>query len=254
MAGIAPGLAVDRDQILQRADRDRHQRVTGAAGEFERIRRARRGDIKFRPRLLRRPRQRGDVLEGMKLAAVRDVLSSQQQLDLLEAFAETGDGFVGRNTEAPEFVRQEGAGKADVEAAAGNGIEHGDLAGKFQRVVERRHHRAGDQPHFFGARRRRRQKHDRIGAIAAIALEIMLDRARVGVAERLSLLGDGEALARNTPRRFCRSAGNWGRTERRTACDPVFRHPEVRAERSSKDTAEAPGPSPFEGRFAATSG
>jgi hypothetical protein len=34
----------------------------------------------------------------------------------------------------------------------------------------------------------------------------------------------------------------------------VHRHPEVRAKRASKDTAEAPGPSPFEGRFAATSG
>jgi len=35
---------------------------------------------------------------------------------------------------------------------------------------------------------------------------------------------------------------------------PTTRHPEVRAKRASKDTAEAPRPSPFEGRFAATSG
>jgi hypothetical protein len=34
---------------------------------------------------------------------------------------------------------------------------------------------------------------------------------------------------------------------------PAIRHPEVRAERASKDVAAAPGPSPFEGRFAATS-
>ena len=33
----------------------------------------------------------------------------------------------------------------------------------------------------------------------------------------------------------------------------MTRYPEVRAERASKDAAEAPGPSPFEGRFAATS-
>jgi hypothetical protein len=32
----------------------------------------------------------------------------------------------------------------------------------------------------------------------------------------------------------------------------VHRHPEVRAKRASKDAR--PGPSPFEGRFAATSG
>src|SRR5580704_4075411 len=120
MAGVAPGLAVDRDQILQRADRNRHQRVAGAAGELERIRRARRGDVKFRPRLLRRSRQRGDVFEVMKLAAVRDVFLRQQQFDLLETFAEAGDGRVWRYVEAPEFVRQEGAREADVEAAARN--------------------------------------------------------------------------------------------------------------------------------------
>ena len=34
----------------------------------------------------------------------------------------------------------------------------------------------------------------------------------------------------------------------------VSRHPEVRAERASKDAAETLGPSPFEGRSAATSG
>ena len=93
-------------------------------------------------------------------------------------------------------MRQEGAREADVEAAMRNGVEHGDLAGELDRVVEGRHDRAGDEPHVFGARRRRRQKHDRIGAIAAIALEIMLDRARVGVAERLGLLGDGEAFGK----------------------------------------------------------
>ncbi len=34
---------------------------------------------------------------------------------------------------------------------------------------------------------------------------------------------------------------------------PLTRHPEVRAQRASKDAAEAPGPPPFEGRCAATS-
>jgi hypothetical protein len=35
---------------------------------------------------------------------------------------------------------------------------------------------------------------------------------------------------------------------------PMVRHPEVRAQRASKEAAEALGPSPFEGRSAATSG
>jgi hypothetical protein len=132
----------------------------------------------------------------MKLAAVRDVLLRQQQFDLFETFAEAGDGRVGRNVEAPELVRQEGAREADVEAAAGNGVQHGDFAGELDRVVEGRHDRAGDESHGLGARRRRRQEHDRIRAIAAITLEIMLDRTRVGVAERLGLLGDGEAFGK----------------------------------------------------------
>src|SRR5262249_42935381 len=72
--------------------------------------------------------------------------------------------------------------------------QHGDLAGELQRIVEGRHHRAGDQPHLSGTRGRRRQEHDRVRAIAAIALEIMLNRARVAIAERVGLLGDGEAL------------------------------------------------------------
>jgi hypothetical protein len=35
-----------------------------------------------------------------------------------------------------------------------------------------------------------------------------------------------------------------------TRLNRSFRHPEVAAKRPSKDTAEAPGPSPFEARFA----
>ena len=79
------------------------------------------------------------------------VLRRQQQGDLLDPFAKAGDRFVRRNLEAAEFMRQESAGKADVETALRDGVEHRNLAGKLQRIIERRHHRAGDQPHLFGA-------------------------------------------------------------------------------------------------------
>jgi hypothetical protein len=46
--------------------------------------------------------------------------------------------------------------------------------------------------------------------------------------------------------------GDWIGSANRAAF--LIRHPEVRAKRALKDTAEARGPSPFEGRFAATSG
>ena len=76
----------------------------------------------------------------------------------------------------------------------------------------------------------------------------MLDRTRVRVAERLGLFGDGKAF-----REILRGAlvarpeiGKELNAELHWAM-PVFRHPEVRAERASKDTAEALGPSPFVG-------
>ena len=123
-----------------------------------------------------------------------DVLLRQQQLDLLQALAEARLRFVGRNAEAAEFVRQERARKADVEPSAGNAVEHADLAGELERMVEHRQHRAGDEPHGLGALRGGAEKHDRVRAVAAVAVEIVLDRARVGEAQLVGFLGDRERL------------------------------------------------------------
>ena len=115
----------------------------------------------------------------MELAVVGGLLLRQQQLDLLEALAEARLRFIGRNAEAAELVQQERAREADVEPAAGNAVEHRDLAGELERMVEHRQHRAGDQPHGLGALRDGAQKHDRVRAVAAVAIEVMLDGARV---------------------------------------------------------------------------
>jgi hypothetical protein len=48
--------------------------------------------------------------------------------------------------------------------------------------------------------------------------------------------------------------GNLASLARYIGRKTVSRHPEVRAERASKDAAEALGPAPVEGRSAATSG
>ena len=95
VAGVAPGLAVALDQGADRTDRDRHQRIALAAGELEGLRGLGGGDIELGARRLRRPRQRGDVLEGMELAAMGGMLPGQQELDLLEALTETCIRFVG---------------------------------------------------------------------------------------------------------------------------------------------------------------
>ena len=76
-----------------------------------------------------------------------DILLRQQQLDLLEAFAEARLRFIGRDAEAPEFVRQERARKPDIEPPAGNAVEHRDLARELERMIEHRQHRAGDEAH-----------------------------------------------------------------------------------------------------------
>jgi hypothetical protein len=87
-------------------------------------------------------------------------------------------------------VRQERARKADVEASARDAVEHRDFAGKLERMVEHRQHGAGDEAHGARALRHRRKEHDGVGAVAAVAREVVLDGAGVGEAELLRFLRD----------------------------------------------------------------
>src|SRR5690606_13835206 len=100
---------------------------------------------------LRRARQRGQALEAVEAALMADILALEQQLHLLDAFGEAIAALVGRDAEAAELVRQEGARKADLEPAAGDGVEHADLARELERIVEHRQHGAGDEPRRLAA-------------------------------------------------------------------------------------------------------
>src|SRR5579859_6318995 len=131
----------------------------------------------------------------MKAAAMSDAFLAQQQIDLLDPLAEPGHRLVGRAGETAELVRQEGAGEADIEAPARDRVEHRDLTRQLQRVIERRQHRAGDEPRPLSALRRGGEEDDRVGAIAAIVVEVMLDDADVRVAEAVRLFGNVERLA-----------------------------------------------------------
>ncbi len=111
---------------------------------------------------------------------------------MFEPFLEARKRLVERNAEAAEFVRQEGAGEADIEPSARDCIQHADLAGELERMIENRHDGSGDEPRAPGARRGGGEEDDRVGRIAAVALEIMLDGADMGKAERVGFLGDGE--------------------------------------------------------------
>src|SRR6185437_4200038 len=122
--------------------------------------------------------------------------------DLLDAFAVALDRFVGRDAEAAELVRQEGAREADIEPPVADRVEHADLAGELQRVVEDGKHRAGDQPHAPCALRGGGQEQHGVGAVAAVIVEIMLDDAGMGEAESFGFLGDVERFGEIVARRF----------------------------------------------------
>src|SRR5262249_39881881 len=110
--------------------------------------------------------------------------------DLLEPFTEARLRFIRRDAEAPEFVRQKGAGKSNVDPPAGNAVEHSDFARELERVVEHRQHRAGDEAQRLRALRRGGEKDDRIGAIAAVTGEVVLDGADVPEAQCLRFFGN----------------------------------------------------------------
>jgi hypothetical protein len=93
-----------------------------------------------------------------------------------------------------ELLRQEGAAEAGVEAPAAHVVEHGQLATEVRGMMERRDHRAGDETDAPGARGDRRQEHARIGRMAAVAEERVLDRLDRAVAERVGALGKAQAL------------------------------------------------------------
>src|SRR5262249_50176246 len=118
----------------------------------------------------------------------------EQQAYLRHALIETRPALVDRDAEPGELVRQERARETDFEPSAGNGIEHADLTGKLERMVEHRQHGPGDEPRPRGAHGRRRQEHDRARAVAAVRGEIMLDRAHVGVAQCVAFADERERV------------------------------------------------------------
>ena len=112
-----------------------------------------------------------------------DLLVLQQQRDLREPFGESAAALVEAHAELRELVRQEGAGEADLQPAVADAVEHADLAGHLQRLVEGGQHGAGDQPGLLRHHGCGGEKDQRIGAIAAVGMEVVLDLPDVRVAE-----------------------------------------------------------------------
>src|SRR5882762_4734287 len=61
-------------------------------------------------------------------------------------------------------------------------------------MVEGRQYRAGDEACLPGPLRRRREKHDRVRAVAAVIVKIMLDDADMAEPKPVGFLGEVERL------------------------------------------------------------
>ncbi len=66
------------------------------------------------------------------------ILILEQPPDLLDALLEAGPALVEGASESSELVRQKGASEAHVEAARRDRVEHADLPGQLERIVEDR--------------------------------------------------------------------------------------------------------------------
>jgi hypothetical protein len=130
------------------------------------------------------------------------VLPRKQQFDLLDPFAEAGYRFIGRDAKATELVGQERPGEPDIETAVTDRVEHTDLAGKLERMVEDRQHRACNQAGTARALRRGRQKQHWVRAIAAIIMKIVLNYSNMGKSELFRFFGDPQRIIKIFGTRF----------------------------------------------------
>ena len=137
---------------------------------------------------------------------------------------EAGAALVHCDAEAGEFVRQEGARKADLHAPAGDRIRHSDLPGELERMVENRQHRPGDEADRACHRGGGAEKDEWIRAVAAVGMEIVLDRANIGKAELLGEPRKRQRLAPILVGRLLRRADRRKELNAEFHLDPPCRH------------------------------
>ncbi len=124
----------------------------------------------------------------------RDVFLAEQPVDDRHALVEALAALVEADPEPLELVRQEGTCEADFESTARDRVEHADLTGELQGMVEHWEHRAGDEPHRRRASRRGGEEDERVRRVSAVVVEVVLDGADVREPEGLGMLGEQERL------------------------------------------------------------
>ena len=119
-----------------------HHVVAVTPGPDERLDRRHRGDPDRRVGLLDRPGIQVDVTEAVELAVVGDAVLGPEPLDDVDALLEPGAALVHAHAEDLELLGDEGAAEAHVETAVAEVVQHRQLGGELDRVVERRDHGA----------------------------------------------------------------------------------------------------------------
>src|SRR5262249_39193921 len=89
----------------------------------------------------------------MKFSLIRNPLLGPKPGDDVNAFFEARSALFHADAEDVELLWDEGASKSSIEPAVADIIEHRQLAGELDGMVECGYHGAGDQPDASGAGR-----------------------------------------------------------------------------------------------------
>ncbi len=191
---LAIELELFRQLVVLTEVRHHHHVVAALARPHEGLGAHHRGDPERRVRPLGRARQRGDVPEAVELPLEGDVVFRPQPGEGLDPLLEARPALVHGDAEGIELVGHEGPRDADVEPAAADGVEHRELAGQLQRMIEDGQHRAGDHPHAPRPLAAGGEEETGVGAVAAVGREVVLDDLDAVVAQVVRDLGQLEHL------------------------------------------------------------
>src|SRR6516165_5005376 len=98
------------------------------------------------PRLLHRPGHKADIFETVKLPFVRNSILRPEPGDDVNSLLEACPALLHAHSENVELLWDKGAPKAGVEPAVTDVIQHRQLGGELDGIVEGRYHGAGNQP------------------------------------------------------------------------------------------------------------
>jgi hypothetical protein len=154
-----------------------------------------------RMRALGRAGQHRHVAEAVEAALERHALLGPQPPQGQDSLLEARPALLHGDPEAVELVGHEGPRHPHVEPSPAERVEHRELPGQLQGMVERGQDRAGDHAHARRPLGARGQEHGRVRAVATVGREVVLDHLHAVVAEGVRPLGQGQRLLEVLPGR-----------------------------------------------------